>query len=57
MRTDYKQNRNAATNHFNTQKIHQFNEFQSREYQTEIAASFDIALHSTQKVTKNKKQT
>ncbi|MDX8047674.1 hypothetical protein SH601_17075 [Gracilibacillus sp. S3-1-1] len=57
MHTHDKLNRKAATNHQFTRSIHHFREFQSRNYQTEIAAQFDIALHSTQKIAKNRKQT
>ncbi|SHN09688.1 hypothetical protein [Gracilibacillus kekensis] len=57
MRTSYKHKRTAATNHFQTNHTHQYKEYQQRDYQTEIAAQFDIALHSTQKIAKNKKRT
>ncbi|QGH35071.1 hypothetical protein GI584_13915 [Gracilibacillus salitolerans] len=57
MHTHFKLNRKAATNHQYTKNAHQFHEFQARNYQTEIAAQFDIPLHSTQKIAKNRKQT
>ncbi|WP_156416112.1 hypothetical protein [Gracilibacillus massiliensis] len=57
MHTSYKHQRTAATNHFQTNHVHHFKEYQLRDYQTEIAAQFDIALHSTQKLSKNKKRT
>ncbi|MGP4041748.1 hypothetical protein ACTWP4_17860 [Gracilibacillus sp. D59] len=57
MHTHYKHNRKAATNHQYTKNGPHFPEFQLRNYQSEIAAQFDIPLHSTQKLAKNRKQT
>ncbi|WP_163582271.1 hypothetical protein [Gracilibacillus saliphilus] len=57
MHTHYKHNRKAATNQQYTKNSHYYHEFQQRNYQTEIAAQFDIPLHSTQKIAKNRKQT
>ncbi len=57
MHTSYKHQRNTASDHFQTKHVHQFKEYQPRDYQTEIAAEFNIALHSTQKSPKNKRRT